>query len=57
MKEITGTLKKGFALSLNKIGGTSTIKTNGFVLYCLRFALSLHKIAYIIIGVEQNGMK
>ena len=44
VKEITGTLKKGIALSFNKIGCTSTIKTNGFVLYCLRFALSLNKI-------------
>ncbi|MDD6506056.1 MAG: hypothetical protein PUF39_01530, partial [Prevotellaceae bacterium] len=34
----------GLALSFDKIGGTSTIKTNGFVLYCLRFALSLDKI-------------
>ena len=33
-----------FVVSLNKIGCTSTIKTNKFVLYCLRFALSLKKI-------------
>ena len=28
--------------NLNKIGGISTIKTSKLVLYCLRFALSLH---------------
>ena len=33
-----------FALSLNKIGCTSTMKTKiVFVLHCLRFALSLNK--------------
>ena len=39
-----------FALSLNKIGCISTIKTKKrcfFVLYCVRFALSLHR------GIEE----
>ena len=30
-------LNRFFTLSLYKIGCTSTIKTNEFVLYCLRF--------------------
>ena len=33
-----------FCLFLDKIGCTSIIKTNKFVLYYLRFALSLQKI-------------
>lgn len=34
-------LNRFFALSLNKIGGISTIKISKLILYCLRFALSL----------------
>ena len=38
-----------FVVSLNKIGCTSIIKINKFVLYCLRFTLSLHYIKMTIL--------
>ena len=38
---VFASLNRFFALSLNKIGGISTIKISKLILYCLRFALSL----------------
>ena len=38
---VFASLNRFFALSLNKIGGISTIKISELILYCLRFALSL----------------